>query len=486
MEETAINTSLLKGKALRVLDKILYSEGYLAAVCLLVLLFWATETMVAGFVVLCLMLSAVLVLKRDVTPCLPILMSIYCVIGKGEFPPYFVYMFIILVPVAGALAFHFVYYPVKKPVAGKFGLAYLAVAASMFIAGAFTDAKTEVMKGLAFAAFLGLFPFAIYVLATNYKGTRGRDFVTYVAKAFAFLGILITLQILIRYIRVWTGVQADGEVHLGWGISNIAASVLLMTAPITMYVSVSCRRHIASLLYALASLMQFVGIVATVSRGAILFGAVIVLPTIVASVVRADKGRKKVYAVFYAIALVTVAACCAAMQDRLIEFFDSAFKTGLSSSGRDVIYAEAWEMFKQNPLFGVGFGYVGRNAFLNSHPMYLFHSTLFQVLASLGLFGFAAYVFMYCKRIRLAFSKGIGFNLFWVIACIGFEGYSMIDTLTVTAVPGLLLIAVATIVNEESNYARVREDLAHALGGMKDALATAIASLSAEDAQKDE
>lgn len=476
MEAAQVKTSLLTGNALRVLDKILYSEWYLAAVNALVLLFWATEAMISGFVIMCLILSAVLVLKRDVTPCIPIIISIYCIICKGEFPPYFGYMFFILIPVIGALVFHFVYYPVRKPTAGKFGLAYLAVAASMFMGGAFTDATTDRLKGLAFAAFLGLFPFAIYAMVTNYKVTRGRDFVIYVSKALAFLGIMIVLQLLVRYVRVWTGVINDGEVHLGWGISNGAATVLLLTAPVTMYVSVTCKKQWSAVLYLLASVMQYVGVVATVSRGAILFGAVTFVLTIVASLVAADKKRRIVYAAIYCAALVIAAICCAVLKDKLIEFFDKAFETGLSVSGRDVIYAEAWEMFKQNPLFGVGFGYVGVHAYLNRNPMYYFHSTFFQTIASLGLFGTVASVYMYCKRIKLAFSKGTAFNLFWIVACVGIEGYAMINTFTFLAVPGLLLIAIATVTNEESNYARSLDDLRQSL-----VVALSAAATSAEN-----
>ena len=105
------------------------------AIAALVVLFWATEAMVAGFVTLLLIMSFLLVVKRDMTPCLPILISVYCVISKGQFPSYFAYMFIILVPVAGSLIFHFVYYRTAEIKGGAFGFAYLFVAASMFIGG---------------------------------------------------------------------------------------------------------------------------------------------------------------------------------------------------------------------------------------------------------------------------------------------------------------------------------------------------------------
>ena len=154
--------SVLPDKWLKIIDRIVYSDAYMLAIAALVVLFWATEAMVAGFVTLLLIMSFLLVVKRDMTPCLPILISVYCVISKGQFPSYFAYMFIILVPVAGSLIFHFVYYRTAEIKGGAFGFAYLFVAASMFIGCIMSNQLNYELKGLAFAPFLGLFPFAVY------------------------------------------------------------------------------------------------------------------------------------------------------------------------------------------------------------------------------------------------------------------------------------------------------------------------------------
>ncbi len=442
--------SVLPDKWLNILDKVVYSDWYLLAIAALVVLFWATEAMVAGFVTLLLIMSVLLVLKRDMTPCLPILISVYCVISKGEFPPYFVYMFIILVPVAGSLVFHFVYYKNKKIKGGAFGFAYLMVAASMFMGGFMSNQLNDAMKGLAFAAFLGLFPFTVYELIVNCCDQDKKQFVSYVCRAFAFLGLLITAQLLIYYIRVWQGIIPEGrEVHLGWGISNGAATVLLATMPITMYVAVSDKRIWRSLVFALISIAQIVAVTGTVSRGAILVGIVEFVLMIIASV--AFNRHRKIYLLLYAAMLIAAVVCCLVFKDRLTAFVERAFSNGLDGSGRDELYTEAVDVFKQNKLFGVGFGYIGRNSYLNSKPMYYFHSTFFQTFASLGLFGLVASVYMYYKRIKFAFSKARAFNIFLIVSCFGFEGYAMIDTFTFLAVPGLLIIAVLTAVNEKCN-----------------------------------
>lgn len=443
--------SVLPEKWLEAVDRVVYSDWYLLAIAALVVLFWALEAMVAGFVTLLLIISFLLVVKRDMTPCLPVLMSVYCVISKGEFPSYFAYMFIILVPVVGSLVFHFVYYRPGKLSAGSFGLAYLFVAASMFMGGITSNQLNDEMKGLAFAAFLGLLPFAVYELIVNCcNGLKKTDFVNYVCRAFAFLGILIAAQLLIYYIRVWTGVIPEGrEVHLGWGISNGAATVLLTTMPVTMYVAVTDKKIWRSLVFAFLALAQMVAVIATVSRGAILVGIAEFVLMIIASVV--FNKHRKAYIAAYALIAVVAIVCCVVFKERLVAFVERAFNNGLAGSGREELYKEAIDVFSQNKLFGVGFGYIGVNSYLNTHPMYYFHSTFFQTIASLGLFGLVASVYMYYKRIKFAFAKGRAFNVFLIVSCFGFEGYAMINTFTFLAVPGLMLIAILSAVNERSN-----------------------------------
>ena len=53
--------SVLPDKWLKIIDRIVYSDAYMLAIAALVVLFWATEAMVAGFVTLLLIMSFLLV-----------------------------------------------------------------------------------------------------------------------------------------------------------------------------------------------------------------------------------------------------------------------------------------------------------------------------------------------------------------------------------------------------------------------------------------
>ena len=85
--------------------------------------------------------------------------------------------------------------------------------------------------------------------------------------------------------------------------------------------------------------------------------------------------------------------------------FVSLLDRGFGTSGRDVLYKEAIELFKAHPLFGVGRGYLGPNYKLNSVGVYWFHSTVLQVAATMGIVGLAAYAYYYYVRFAILFKN---------------------------------------------------------------------------------
>ena len=78
---------------------------------------------------------------------------------------------------------------------------------------------------------------------------------------------------------------------------------------------------------------------------------------------------------------------------------------GMGDSGRIKLFKEAWELFKAHPIFGVGKGYVGTGTPTNEIGIYWFHSTFFQVIASMGIVGLMAYVYYYWARLKILFSN---------------------------------------------------------------------------------
>ena len=90
--------------------------------------------------------------------------------------------------------------------------------------------------------------------------------------------------------------------------------------------------------------------------------------------------------------------------------------------------------------------------------MYWFHSTLFQVIGSLGIVGLAAYIWYYAVRAKLLF-KNIKntFNLFILAIWIGFEGYCMIDAGTFIPYPNMMLIIVTALLLELQSPCKAKD-----------------------------
>ena len=120
-------------------------------------------------------------------------------------------------------------------------------------------------------------------------------------------------------------------------------------------------------------------------------------------------------------------------------------------NGRFDLYKEAWQCFIAHPILGVGLGYQGSNYEIRSIAFYFFHSTFFQIIASTGLIGLIAFVYFYFKRYEILIKslKKSVFAIFSLIAMLGFEAYSMIDTGTFIPFPFMMLIMFLTMILEE-------------------------------------
>ena len=127
--------------------------------------------------------------------------------------------------------------------------------------------------------------------------------------------------------------------------------------------------------------------------------------------------------------------------ERLSLIMGNTFSDKLQSSGRDYLYIEAMDKFLENPLFGAGFGYVGLVEHLHTESgFYQFHSTVFQTLGSMGLAGLAVMIYVYVMRYYTVFCGAKRAKIFFFIAMIGFEGYSLINTSTFTGLPCMTVI----------------------------------------------
>lgn len=441
-------TKKVMGQIEGFVNKAVYTDYFIWTLLAISFITWVTECAPVGIITIGIILSFVLAFSRDI---LPLFVSVFCASlmiytkNLGEF----LYLWPVTIPLGIAFVIFIVRNSIRKHKDGeKFRLGkmffpQLAVSVVLFIGGAGVISGEGYVASLPNIFGLGVAGLVVYMLARNFISTDNTaDRTTYFAKALAYIGVIIAVQLVVVIIK--SGLDpsqwAKAYWHVGWGNRNSISTFLLFTAPMCLYLSTKQR---FSVVYLLMAVLQYGALILTFSRGGILFGFIALVFGVVFVIIKA-KDRKRMLIYFGVVCGVVLIMYFIFMKD-INNAVKSLLSRGTGLSGRDELYAEAWELFKQNPFHGNGLGLVGKaGIFGDVVSMYWFHSTLFQVLACMGILGIVAYGYGYVvKGILIGKNIRNGFNLFVLVVFIGFEGYSMMDV--GTFVPGAFPLIVLVL-----------------------------------------
>jgi hypothetical protein len=83
--------------------------------------------------------------------------------------------------------------------------------------------------------------------------------------------------------------------------------------------------------------------------------------------------------------------------------------------------------------------------------MYWYHSTIFQILGSLGIVGLIAYTYQEIVRIVTLLKVRSRFNLFTLLSLAGFAGYSMVNVGYFVPLPFVAMLVHMFIVVDRYN-----------------------------------
>ena len=431
-------------------DRFLYSRTYFAILCLTIYLCWLFEYEIYGVVAIILFASIVLILRRDTTPLIPIVMVVAMIFPHDVDPMNYASAFYFFIPLPIAFIVHFARFRVPIRL-GKLFFPQVAVSVALLVGGIGAISGEMYVRGLTYAILLGVailfFYFLFYLYAYPPKNV---DFKYWIANIFNFIGIVIVCQVFTRFIQ-------EPEVHgrvgsavsIGWGVGNNFATVLLFTVAGTLYLAAKSKFSVVYLIIAVA---QYVAIIIGWSRGATLFAAII-LPLYLIALLVGSKGNRRNVVAGLVIVLAIFIGAFIALHEQIIDLVEKVLAQGTGVSGRDKLYQEAIDVFMANPIFGAGVGFDGDYYKLDIMPMYWFHSTLFQVIGSMGIIGIIAYAWYYFARYRVMVRKNCLFSAFMLIGMIGFEGYSMIDTGTFVPIPIMITVILTTMIMELDNKA---------------------------------
>ena len=450
-EETKLNTSATREKIQNGLNKIpnkikdfFYSDVYILAVALISYIAWVSGVMALGFILIVLIASFALVVVDDAQPMFPLLFFVpFCISDTKNIAQYYSLLPFLAILIA-ALIFHFIFYRPKKFTAGEGFYSQIAVSVALILGGCTSVLANRYLGALSYTLLLGVGVLFVYTVFRNYIKNSKIDSYDYMAKTLMYMGLVMVLQIFTYYARYRFGTDistwnAYEWINLGWGIDNNAATLLLVAAPATFYLSTKSHRPFPFLLL---GFVQYAAIILSFSRGSILV-ALVTAPFVVLLTLWKAENKWETFAVCAA-AVMFVFVAILALYKQINAMTAQIFVDGISSNSRVALYLEALECFKNHPLFGVGGGYSGTN--YENHVaevvFYWFHSTPFEIIGGYGLLGIAAYGYNYYKRIKVTTKDMFkdSFTQFIILSVIGFELYSLVDTGTFVPIPNMFII----------------------------------------------
>ncbi len=272
------------------------------------------------------------------------------------------------------------------------------------------------------------------------------------ARLMTYLGILLVLQSI-----MYCFVQPEGlisaftkNLSVGWGISNNVALIILLTSPFTLYLALNNQGK-KCVIYLIITLIQFITIVLTYSRGAILslfVGFCFMLPI---SIIKANDRKTVVRTIVVAAIIMLISGLLFAIifKDLTSKFFESLFGIDFNNlNGRSEIYENAIAIIKKYPIFGRGM----LSNFNESGDYVWGHSTYLQTAMTMGIVGV---IFLSFHMVQKYFYLAKNANLWKIMTIFGLamsDLYGLFDVsyyfVNYMIVLIVVLVSIDNLINE--------------------------------------
>ena len=440
-----------------------YSNYYMLLLLAIAFLTWLFNASIVGMVLLGVLSIFVLVTNKDISPVLPIMPLMLMVISSSAFlkNPKNIYAIVVAgVLFSIGLFFNIIFYRHRYR-GGKLTISFVLISVMIFIGGIGSKYIWHYFVNFHFMISLGPMILAIYVYATSCIFIpKDVDARLYFTKQIVLLAFICALQILVSHIRIGGELIDHFRAVLNVGWTNRAGLVIILMLGLgSAFYLADENPRFNFILYHFAFAL-YLAIMMTSSRGGMLFGTLeMIALTIYLFVKSKHKIKFSIVFAMWAIAGITILIV---KRDFFLELLDKFKDLGLSTTGRTTLFKEAIELFKQYPILGVGFGFRGTHYF-DEDCLYWFHSTILQVLASMGIIGGIVYTYYYVKKFRILFAKRDSFSMLITISLIAFELHSLIDAGTFEPLPFLymavLMNTFVELVNRKEDDQRIAEHL---------------------------
>lgn len=414
-----------------------YSPIYLALVSFLTLIIWTFQLEQFLAVVMLLVLFLQFAFLEDAMPTVAIIFNALFMIGNGyqnwtmETIPLYIY----LTPFALILGIvvHYIRFQTKF-FQGKMMIGILI----MFAAALLSTINAEFVNlNYVFYLVVGMMYGLIYFI---YVGSFKQDHRQYLLTMFLFMGLVVSAEVLIYYLRVDDIALAitNKTIHLGWGVSNYVATYLIMFIPVSFYFA---KKSKLFFLWILLIAFQMSALAFTLSRAGII-AFLLILPLLLLYLLYEKKIWKTV--VNFSLLVGFMAGIYFLNQTYFNLFWERMMDRGLDDTGRIEIWEASIEMFLRYPLFGGG-------VFAKYDTMYrMYHNTFLHVLATMGILGFMGLIHQLYTQFRVLLHRFSYDRIILVIAMLGVHAHGMVDNIYL--MPQFMIILVVIVaVYERAN-----------------------------------
>jgi hypothetical protein len=389
-----------------------------------------------------------LIFCKNTVYTIPFLLNAIFMISKTEWDVNSVPIQLVLVPVG--LIVGFLIYIIRYRVnffKGRFLIGFSVYALAIIISSVI---NTEEF-GLPFLGIIIYLGFLLFIYGF-YTNTITGDYLEYIIKIFSVLGVLIALQVFLYYVRVddITYALEHKTIDLGWGISNFVATYLIMFICALTYYVTKFKLHIfliVILLFEVAMLLF------TLSRAGIIAFMVTALFILLYMFITYKKRWELLGHLIAGVIIVGAGAYF--FRDYFIHIFERLIDRGLDDTGRIVIWKEAIETFKNNPIFGAGF--FARST--NPDELRLFHNTILHTLACFGIAGAIGLVIQFVQIIRIFFYQLNSRKSILLIMILGANIHGMVDNTYLMPHYMIIMMVIIAFVENANKIDKIRLEL---------------------------
>jgi O-antigen ligase len=377
------------------------------------------------------------VFLKDSMPTIPLFMNALFMVSRGpSFDAIPLYLYMTPVSILLGMTIHAIRFKVNL-FRGAMLPGVLVMLAALGLST--LNAGETLSPTYGFYALIGLLYAVVYLFYVN---TIQGDHVRYLIRMMFLLGLVVSLEVLIYYLRVDDVVYAieHKTITLGWGISNYIATYLILFVPMTFYYAKTTK---LPLLWILVGIFEGIMLLFTVSRGGIIaFAGTFALCALYLMI------QKKWWhtALHFLGAFAAIAVVAWIGRDFFETLYERFALLLLDDTGRIPIWLDAIEKFKEHPLFGNGLF-----ARLDEFGVYrMFHNTFLHTAATFGLVGLAGLAMQLFVQFKWVVRRRTPEALFLGIALLGAHMHGMVDN--IYYMPQFMIVIVIILAVSENAY----------------------------------